>query len=154
MKTLSAGIFCGTRKCLLTIREQPFHACTLICHMSAGERAAARVHRVTNQENRLYSFSCNPLYRFRLTGSCHSLHGCNVKPELEALSSSPQVNDKHRHKGMGRTRDASGTRMPPPFGRHKHRFYFESHAREKVIDRADSSAQTKSGQYLAGTCLL
>ena len=141
LKTLSAGVFCGTRQCPLIIREQPFHACTLICHISTGKRVAVRVHRVTNQESCLYSFSCNPLYRFRLTGPCHPLCGCTVTSALENRSSFPLFNGNHRQEGKESTRDASGTRMSPPSGRHRHRFYSESHAREKVIDRADSSAQ-------------
>ena len=154
LKTLSAGVFCGTRQCPLTIREQPFHACALICHISAGKRVAARVHRMTNQENRLYGLTHNPLYRFRLTRLCHSLRGCFMTSVVEVLSSFPLFNVKPRQKGKERTGDAPGTRMPPPSGRHRHRFYSESHARGKVIDRTDSPAQAKSGQYLAGTCLL
>lgn len=154
LKTLSAGVFCGTRQCPLTIKEQSFPACALICHISAGKRVAARVHRMTNQENRLYGLTHNPLYRFRLTGPCHSLRGCNVTSALENRSSFPLFNGNHRQEGKESTRDASGTRMPPPSGRHRHRFYSESHARGKVIDRTDSPAQAKSGQYLAGTCLL
>ena len=105
---------------------------------------------MTNQEYRLYSFSCNPLYRFRLTGPCHPLCGCTVTSTLENRSSFPLFNGNHRQEGKESTRDASGTRMPPPSGRNRHRFYSESHARGKVIDRTDSSAQAKSGQYLAG----
>lgn len=85
-------------------REQPFHACTLICHVSAGERAAARVHRMTNQEICLYSSSCNPLYRFRLTGSCHSLRGCTVTSALEVLSSFPPVQCQTSTKGKGKNK--------------------------------------------------
>ena len=141
LKTLSAGEFCGTRQCPLTIKEQSFPACALICHISVGKRVDARVHRMTNQENRLHGLSCSLLYRFRLTGPCHPLYGCTVTSALEVLSSFPLFNGNHRQEGKESTRDASGTRMPPPFGMHKHRFYFESHARKKVIDRADSSAQ-------------
>lgn len=88
---------------------------------------------MTNQEICLYSFSCNPLYRFRLTGPCHPMSGCAVTSALENRSSFPLFNGNHRQEGKESTRNASGTRMPPPSGRNRHRFVLRATRGERSL---------------------